>query len=1831
MPIDLHSEMFLRLLAEAMCTEHVLAIVSSTEELGSRTSPSSKATAGSFYLHRMSSSDLASEVEHTSVPDTPVAWVAPTPNWSNVTRALRWLAARGRFPITVVANTDWPYGRRDRYESQDSIPEAERLPSTTCGLVPGDPEPREKGGLFAGSEHAIYEGTLRNGARTAVEDFVSASDTAFDLIDIPGAHGCLVLVPAWVREEAPEALDAIHRLRPTDELAEWTARIERRRLDAEVREADARAEAEVDRERFSARIAELEAELEESRTKHEQDREHLARLQQTLHDDREKLARRRTRNRRLRRALDLLHVRARAERHEAEARAAAVERDAAERAAKHEKLRLEADALRDDLLRATEESQRLEESLRRATLARAESEDATAERQELRTKLEAARRRVRQLEARDPEAPRDTKTPDTDPATVRKLAQLSGQFRELQALYEELRTATRRILQSKRFRLGHAIGEWQRRLLRKKRSTLPQDFVFTALERYDAWARRVKAAPACLDDSGASSDAARNPSSTNSPTKGELTNGLPAARTAARVAVQAREESPVSILVYSAGDTSALRDTLASIRRCTDTDRHSVIVLDDSARPRQPEHIRALARGITNLRVASQPESAGRLAAVTAGVRSVERDDVCLLHEGVVVTPGWLEALQACASRVGNAGAVSPLTPSTSYSAVSMQPGDTIASTSRKLQLLSRHQAPTTAIPDLDVVLLRRRMLECVELPEPGSGDYHLEMSRMLLAAHDRELRCVIADDTFVFVPTRLQKAASRSSLAQHLTQDENRRLEDIEAGSDCPEVDVLESYEETELTLVPAQTAVFLIDPANGHVPSALVRLMNDLVLRGIEVRAVECRPAQWPETVECLFRPIALADDDFEPRDGSHVFATSRATAFLAARWRDEHPKLEAYDLLLDVEARAADIEHDAETIETLKLGLHMLTTTEWSRKEIRFLTKTNDVSVRKIPYGIALESFYPPETAPTPTTFRILARLSGRSSDETILAACERLHARDPELHVTFYGAAVDIAGLPFPCISLGRLDSRARCARLHEADVAIDLRAVRSLAVSGLEAMACGVPVVMTNCGGTAEFLRHDHNGWLVEPGNVDDLIEALQTLREDPERRARLRNHGLQTTPNYGRDRIAAEIEYLIGTHEVRRKARVRKISEDITTNIIIPIYNELEYVRLCLESILEHTTYPYRVYMVDDGSDSYTKGYLRDFAARHEAFHLIENEQNLGFVQSCNRGMAATPSGDILLLNSDVIVTPDWLRKIVRCAYSDEEIGIVSPLSTRSSHLWIKINPGDSIFRTAEKIEELSDANYPDIVTPEGWCFFVRRDCYEHLGGFDSVFGKGYCEESDYSMRALANGYRTVCADDTFVFHKGRVTFKGERGPRYKHNRKIFDRRWKAYYQKLYREFLDDDPLGTLRARYAASRPAAWLTRDEALPLRKKTLRQKLSPNKGVLTILDDKNLPAALDHYRERMSELERGVPGSVPQKVTFVLSTLEKYGGVISVTQLANDLVLHGVETRIVVLNPKRYADDIFVLTEPIFFADTDSMVEHFPRECNVVATLWITLYYIALAMKRHPDLVPYYFIQDYEPLFIDESQPELRERVIDTYRLPARRFAKTRWIIDQVAQHDALVHKVPPGLDLDVFYPRDVAASDRTIVLVMMRPKTARRGFDMIQRVFPKLVEQHPNVEIHAFGTDDEDLASYDIDFPFVNHGHMSARDLPALYSRADIYADLSSFQGFGRTGLEAMACGAACLLTDSGGVNEYAVDGENCLLVDPHDADAILEGLSRLIEDEALRERFVAAGRETIRPFEKTHSSLETWKYLSDAVAPDEADRETREEAERTPVG
>lgn len=245
-------------------------------------------------------------------------------------------------------------------------------------------------------------------------------------------------------------------------------------------------------------------------------------------------------------------------------------------------------------------------------------------------------------------------------------------------------------------------------------------------------------------------------------------------------------------------------------------------------------------------------------------------------------------------------------------------------------------------------------------------------------------------------------------------------------------------------------------------------------------------------------------------------------------------------------------------------------------------------------------------------------------------------------------------------------------------------------------------------------------------------------------------------------------------------------------------DVIIPIYNAYEALMECVDSVIKNTDLnSNRLILINDCStDSNISKYLKKLKKDNGKINLVvlDNEKNLGFVGTVNKGMKYSDN-DVLLLNSDTVVGKCWLDKIKECAYSMEKVATVTPLSNNATLVSVpkglqrnEVPTDVTIDEYNEMIDKCSYHDYPEIPTAHGFCMYIRREVLDLVGLFDEkTFGRGYGEENDFSFRCVDYGYRNLLCDDVIVYHKESQSFSSERSKVIEEHLKKIENRYPEY------------------------------------------------------------------------------------------------------------------------------------------------------------------------------------------------------------------------------------------------------------------------------------------------------------------------------------------------------------------------------------------------------------------------------------------------------------
>jgi glycosyltransferase involved in cell wall biosynthesis len=165
---------------------------------------------------------------------------------------------------------------------------------------------------------------------------------------------------------------------------------------------------------------------------------------------------------------------------------------------------------------------------------------------------------------------------------------------------------------------------------------------------------------------------------------------------------------------------------------------------------------------------------------------------------------------------------------------------------------------------------------------------------------------------------------------------------------------------------------------------------------------------------------------------------------------------------------------------------------------------------------------------------------------------------------------------------------------------------------------------------------------------------------------------------------------------------------------------------------------------------------------------------------------------------------------------------------------------------------------------------------------------------------------------------------------------------------------------------------------------------------------------------------------------------------------------------------------------------------------------------------------------------------------------------------------------------VAHTPPGVDPDKFGCDVAPEARKKLVGFALRPYP-EKAMPVMAEACKLLAESRPDVSISCYGPGETAFPA-----EVERAGVLDASGLRAFYNRCQVFVLPSHYEGWGLPAAEAMSCGAALVSTANGGVEDFARDGDNALVVPPGDAAAIAGAVKRLLDDTPLRLRTANAG-------------------------------------------
>ncbi len=204
-------------------------------------------------------------------------------------------------------------------------------------------------------------------------------------------------------------------------------------------------------------------------------------------------------------------------------------------------------------------------------------------------------------------------------------------------------------------------------------------------------------------------------------------------------------------------------------------------------------------------------------------------------------------------------------------------------------------------------------------------------------------------------------------------------------------------------------------------------------------------------------------------------------------------------------------------------------------------------------------------------------------------------------------------------------------------------------------------------------------------------------------------------------------------------------------------SVIIPTYKNSDSLKKNLIHNLQFLHNCEVIVVNDDPTDSIKKP-LADLPG----IHVIENEKNMGFGITVNKGVQAATGDYLMLLNSDVLLYDDSYKKALRY-FTDNLVFAVSFAQKEESDkivgknklFWLKG------FLQHSKVEDLT---FGVNGWAEGGSCIIHKKKFDELNGFDPIYSPFYWEDIDLSYRAWKKGYKVFFDPLIVVEHHHETT-----------------------------------------------------------------------------------------------------------------------------------------------------------------------------------------------------------------------------------------------------------------------------------------------------------------------------------------------------------------------------------------------------------------------------------------------------------------------------------
>lgn len=334
---------------------------------------------------------------------------------------------------------------------------------------------------------------------------------------------------------------------------------------------------------------------------------------------------------------------------------------------------------------------------------------------------------------------------------------------------------------------------------------------------------------------------------------------------------------------------------------------------------------------------------------------------------------------------------------------------------------------------------------------------------------------------------------------------------------------------------------------------------------------------------------------------------------------------------------------------------------------------------------------------------------------------------------------------------------------------------------------------------------------------------------------------------------------------------------------------------------------------------------------------------------------------------------------------------------------------------------------------------------------------------------------------------------------------------------------------------------------------------------------------------------------------------EITYIMVWTKVCGGSKIILEYASRLAKKGHKINIVTYDEK---PTWYLLSDKVNFIrvpNNENIENYIPKSDVVVATSWKC---IRKAIESGKGPVAF-FEQGGSHLFeLDKLSKRKKEVVENRIKLVPFIYTVSKYSADKIKEiygkDSGIVYN---ALETSVFYPREKERETKDVSITIVGSEDFKfKNISEILEVIRELKCKYP-IRLNWITQTKPVVNKEEGKYAIVNPKQIVIGD---ILRDTDIYICNSEYESFGLPTLEAMTCGAAVITTDTGGMRDFVIDGENALVINHHDKCDMKEKIERLINNKSLMKRIAENGMKTASRFNWDNTICDMEKYFREVA-------------------